>query len=53
MTRSDQALNYLIHAIEIDGAEFPDACSRAARMFRVSESKLTAAYDEYCARNIT
>jgi hypothetical protein len=50
MTRTDNALNWLINAIVVDGEEFPDACGRAARMFRVSYDKLRAAYDEYCAR---
>ena len=50
MTRTDSALCYLIDAIS-NGAEFPDACGRAARIFRVKYDRLVALYDEYCARH--
>lgn len=49
MPRTDQALLWLVDAIA-NGAEFPDACPQAARMFRVNYDRLVAAYDEYSER---
>ena len=49
MTRSDEALNYLLDAVS-NGEEFPDAAPQAARMFRVNYEKLKDAYDDYFIR---
>lgn len=48
MNRIENALQYLLWLMAQEGAEFPDACGRAASKHAVSYDALREAYDEHC-----